>query len=101
MEGLNTVLVELQRLVIDGTDKVFPGAGYLIEDCSSLRVFLGLREHKSRELLASERARTIEQSPVEIFIQSDLPGVEGRERKIVAVLKFFPIQAKGARGFLS
>src|SRR5712664_3024009 len=94
VESFNAVLVELQRLVIDGADKVFPGARDLIEDGARLRVFLGLREHEGGEFLAREAARAIEQGLVEIFIQGDLSGVEGRKREIVAVLKFFPIQVK-------
>src|ERR1700687_6378199 len=46
IESLNAVLVELQRLVIDGADKVFPGARDLIEDGARLRGFLGLRAHE-------------------------------------------------------
>src|SRR5216683_955338 len=101
VEGLDAVLVELQRLVIDGTDKIFPGARELIKDGARLREFVGLREHEGGEFLACETAWAIEQCPVEIFVQGDLPGIEGREREIVAVLKFFPIQVKSVCGFFS
>src|SRR5260370_14835448 len=101
VEGLDAVLVELQRLVVDGADKIFPGAGDLIENGARLRKFLGLREHESGEFLACETARAIEQCPVEIFVQGDLSGVEGREREVVAILKFFPIQVKNICCFFS
>src|SRR5260370_37094474 len=101
VEGLDAVLVELERLVIDGTDKIFPGARELSKDGARLREFVGLREHEGGEFLACEAARAIEQCPVEIFVQGDLPGIEGREREIVAVLKFFPIQGKSGCGFFS
>src|SRR5260370_1428038 len=101
VEGLDAVLVELQRFVIDGTDKIIPGASDLIENGARLRKFLGLREHESGEFLAREAARAIEQCPVEIFVQGDLPGIEGREREIVAILKFFPIQVKSDCGFFA
>jgi hypothetical protein len=101
VEGLNAVLVELQRLIIDGAYKVFPGARDLIKKGARFRVFLGLREHKGDELFAGEAALAIEQCPVEIFIQGDLSGVEGREGKIMAVLKFLPIEAKSVCGFFS
>src|SRR5207302_7499363 len=39
-EGLNPVLVELPRLVIDGPDKVLSGARDLVKNCARLRVFL-------------------------------------------------------------
>src|ERR1700719_1108445 len=40
VEGFNAVLVELQGLVIDGADEVFPRTRYLINNCARLRVFL-------------------------------------------------------------
>src|SRR5712664_1628274 len=101
VEGLDAVLVELERLVVYGTDKIFPRARELIENGARFREFLGLREHESDEFLACETARAIEQCPVEIFVQGDLSGVEGREREIVAILKFFPIQVKSVCGLLS
>src|SRR6266403_171661 len=101
IEGLNAVLVEFERLVIDGADKVFSGARDFVENGARFRIFLGLREHERDELLAAEAARAIEQSAVEIFIQSDLAGVEGRKGKIVTVLEFFPIEVECRGGFFS
>jgi hypothetical protein len=68
VEGLDAVLVQFQRLIINGTDKVFSGARDLIKNGAGLRVFLGLREHEGGELLAGECALAIEQGPVEIFV---------------------------------
>ena len=68
VEGLDAVLVELQRFIIDGADKVFPGVRDLIKNGAGFRVFLGLREHEGCEFLASEGALAIEQGPVEIFV---------------------------------
>src|ERR1700757_4686988 len=83
IEGFNAVLVEFERLVVDGADKVFSGARNFIENSARIRIFLGLREHERDELLAAEATRTVEQSAVEIFVQGDLAGVEGRKGKIV------------------
>jgi len=81
VEGLNAVLVELERLVIDGAYKVFPGARDLIQNCARLRIFLGLREHEGGELLAREGTLAIKERTVEIFVQGDLSGVkDGKER---------------------
>src|SRR6266404_30147 len=41
IEGFNAVLVELERLVIDGADKVFPGVRDFIENGARFRIFLG------------------------------------------------------------
>ncbi len=101
VEGLNAVLVELERLVIDGADKVFPGARHLIQNCARLRIFCGLRKHEGGEFLAREVALAIEERAVEIFVQGNLSGVEGWEGEIVAVLKFFPIQVKNVCGVFS
>src|SRR5260370_12371809 len=101
IEGLNAVFVELQRLIIDGADKVFPVARNLVQNGARLRVFFGVREHEGGELLAGEAELAIEQGPVEIFIQGDLSAVEGREREIVAVMKFLPIQVESVCGFFS
>src|SRR6266446_796669 len=101
IEGFDAVLVEFERLVIDGTDKVFSGARDFMENGARFRKFLGLREHESYELLASEAARAVKQGAVEIFIQGNLAGVEGRKGKVVTVLKFFPFEMKGVGGFFS
>lgn len=101
VKGFNAVLIELQRLIIDGADKVFPGAGNQIEDGARVRVFLGLREHERSELLATEGALAVKQSSVKIFVQGDLTGVESRKRELVAVLKFLPVQMEGVGGVLA
>jgi len=101
IEGLNAELVEFERLVVDGADEILSGARDLIENGARIREFLGLRKHEGSELLAREAALAIEQGAVEILIQSDLAGVEGRKRKIVAVLKFLPIEVEGCGGFFS
>src|SRR5690349_12011394 len=101
IKGFDTVLVELERLVVDGADKVFSRARDFIENGARLWIFLGLREHECDELLAAEAARAIEQGAVEIFIQGDETGVEGWKGKIMAVLKFFPIEVECCGGFFS
>src|SRR5260370_12748307 len=69
VEGLNAVLVEFQRLIIDGADEGFPGARGLIQNGAGLRVFLRLREHAAAQLLARKVALAIEQGACEIFGQ--------------------------------
>src|SRR5216110_142339 len=101
IEGFDAVLVEFERLVVDGADKVFSRARDFIENGARLRVFLGLRKHERDEFLAAEATRAIEQGAVEVFVQGDETGVEGWKRKIVAVLKFFPIEVECRGGFFS
>src|SRR5437016_183912 len=101
IEGFDAVLVEFERLVVDGADKVFSRARDFIENAARFWIFLGLREHECDELLAAEAARAIEQGPVEIFIQGDKTRVEGWKGKIMTVLKFFPIKAECCGGFFS
>ena len=101
VEGFNAVLIELQWLIVDGTDKVFPGDGNFIENGARVRVFLGLREHKGGELLAGKAALAIKEGAVEIFVQGDLARVKSREREIVAVLKFLPIEVESAGSFFA
>src|SRR5580692_9015329 len=101
MKGFDAVLVQFERLVVNGADEIAAGIGKLVQNGARFRVFLGLSEHESSEFLAGEGARTIEQGAVEIFVEGDETGVERGERKIVAVLKFFPIQVESCRGLFS
>src|SRR5215472_8246317 len=94
VKSFDTVLVEFERLVVDCADKVFLGGCYFIQNRPRVRILLGLRKHEGRKFLPRERARAVEQGTVEIFVQGDLSGVERREREVVAVLEFFPIEAK-------
>jgi hypothetical protein len=99
VEGLNAVLVELQWLIVDGSDKVFSGACDFIKNGAGVRVFFRLREHKGGEFFTRKAALAIKQSAVEILVQGDLSGVESREGEIVAVLKFLPIEVENDRSF--
>jgi len=98
LEGLDAIFIELQGLVVDGADEVFAGAGDFIEDGSRLRVLPGLREHEGSEIFAGKRARPIEQSAIEIFVERDVAGIESREAEFVAILEFVPVELKGFGG---
>src|ERR1700741_983994 len=96
-ESLDAVIVEFTGLVIDGSNEVFAGAGNGGEDGAGLGVFPGLSKHKSGELFAGERPGPVEESAIEILVEGDLSGVEGGEGEVVALAKFFPVQAKVRR----
>src|SRR5579862_829788 len=94
VERLDAVLIQLERLVVDRTNKIFSGPRGIRKNSARIGIFLGLREHKSSEVFAGKRAVAVKESAVEIFIQSDLPGIESGKRKIVAVLKFLVVELK-------
>ena len=50
---------------------------------------------------ARERTRMVKDGAIEIFVESDKPGIQCRKAKIMAILEFFPIQAKNVRRFLT
>ena len=52
MERLDAVLVELQRLVVDGTDEVLAGARGVSQNRAHIRILFRLREHEGGEFLA-------------------------------------------------
>src|SRR5579859_6752515 len=101
IKGFDAVLIEFQRLVVEGSDKVFFCVGHFVKDRTRLRVFLGLGEHKSCELFARERAIAVEQRAIEVFIQSNQAAVKSRKRKVVAIPEFVPIEMKSGCGFFS
>src|SRR5271165_1667463 len=94
VEGFDAVVVQLQRLVIDRSDKILAGARGSGQDRASFRVFPGLGKHEGRELFAGERMRTVEKGAVKILVKGDLPGVESGKSQVVAILKVLPIQLK-------
>src|SRR5438874_2204150 len=101
VKGFDAVLIEFERLVVDGADEVAAGGNALIEDRTNRRKFLGLGEHERGELFAGKFARTIEESAIEIIVEGEMSRVEGRERKLVAVLEIFPIEMKGFAGLFA
>src|SRR6266478_260519 len=101
MERLNAVLVELQRLIVDGADVILSGGSYLVKNRASFRIFLRLGEHERGELLARKGAGAEEERSVQILVEGDKSGIECREREVVAFAKFLPVQTKGVRGFFS
>jgi hypothetical protein len=92
MKRCDTVLVELEVLVIDGADEVFAAARGVGEDRAGIWIFFGLGKHKGREFFARKRTRSVKEGAVEIFIQRDMAGIESGEGQIVAVLKFFVVE---------
>src|SRR6267143_2265308 len=66
MKCLNAVLVELQRLIIDGADEIFPGGSDLIENRAGFRILFRLGEHERGEVLAREGGRAEEQRSLQI-----------------------------------
>src|SRR5215475_2665742 len=101
MEGFDAVLIQLERLVVDGADEVAVGGGALLENRANRRKFFGLGEHESSELFTGEFARAVEKRSVQVFVQRKLAGVECREGKFVAILKILPVQMEGLARFLT
>jgi hypothetical protein len=98
---LDPVLIQFERFVVYGADQISPRSSNLIENGSGFRKLLGLSEHERGEFFAGKGPRPVEKSAVEILIQSDMPGIECGERKVVPVLKLFPIQMKCGRRIAS
>src|ERR1700690_701695 len=95
----DAVLVQLQRLVIDGRHQVFAGLRERREHRAGVWILPGLRKHERGELFAGEGAGAVEEGAVQILVQSDLASVKRREREIMAVLKIFPIELERLGGF--
>src|SRR4030095_3276091 len=72
IERFDAILVQLERLVVDGADEVAIGGGALVENCAACGKLLGLSEHESGELFAREFARAVEKCAVEIFVERKL-----------------------------
>src|SRR4029077_8985778 len=98
LERFDAVLIELQRLVVDGTDEVLAGARGVSQDRTHIRILFRLREHEGGEFLARKRARAIKKRAVEIFVQRNLAGVEGGKGEVVPVLKFFVVEIESGGG---
>src|SRR5450755_2918834 len=98
LKGFNAVLIQLERLVVDGADKISSGVCDGTEDGAGFRELLGLREHVRDKLFVRKRALAIEEGAIEIFVERGVAGVEGGEGEIMAVLEFFPIQIKFGDG---
>src|SRR6516165_2057569 len=67
-KGFDAVVVELPGFVIDRSDVVFAGAGDRGKDRARLGVFPGLSKHEGGEFLATEGARAVEESAIEILV---------------------------------
>src|SRR5580704_14971402 len=65
----DAVLVQLERFIIDRTNKVLPTSRGVRENCSSVGILFGLREHKASELFTRKRTRAVKESPIQIFVQ--------------------------------
>ena len=99
MESFDAVFVEFERLVVDSTDEIFLSLRQGTENSAGAGIFLGLGEHEGGELFASEGASAVEERAVEIFVERDEAGVEGREGEVVAVFEFFPVNVESAGAF--
>jgi len=99
VECFDSILIQLQRLVVDRTDQILPRLSRLIQYSPHIRILLRLRKHKPDEFLASELPWPIEERPVKIFVQCDVARIERRKGKIMAVLKLFPVEMKLRRRF--
>src|SRR5437879_7458124 len=62
IEGLNAVLVKLERLIVDGADKDISGARDFIENDAGAWICIGVREHDCDEFYQAVAARAREQS---------------------------------------
>jgi hypothetical protein len=101
IKSFDAVLIELERFVIYGADKIAIGGNALIEYGSDSGKFLRLGKHEGGELFAGEFSRAIEESAIEVVVEGELARVESRERKFVTVLKVVPVEMKGFAGFLA
>src|SRR5262249_43291081 len=101
MEGFDAVLIQLERLVVDGADEVAVRGGALVEHRANRGKFIGFGEQESSELLKCKFAGAVEKRSVQIFVQGKLAGVECREGKFVAILKILPVQMEGFARFLA
>jgi hypothetical protein len=93
----DAVVVQFQRFVVNSCDKVLAGARGFRKDSASFRIFPGLRQHERDELCTAEGMRAVEESAIEILVESDLPRVEGGESEIVTVLEILPIELESFR----
>jgi len=98
IKRFDAVLIQLERFVIDGADEILASARSIRENRPSVGIFFRLREHKASELFTRKRTRAVKESPIQIFVQRNLAGIEGREREIVAILKFFVVEVEGSGG---
>jgi len=101
VEGFDAVLIQLKRLVVDRSDEVAAGLHAGLEDGAGSGIFPGLCKHEGGEFLAGKFSRPVEERSIEIFVDGNLSGIEGREAEIVAVLKVLPIKIEGVGGFLT
>jgi hypothetical protein len=97
IELCNAVIVQFQRLVVDRCDEVFAGECGPRKNGASFRIFLGLGKHKRDKFFAGEGMRAVEESPIQILVQSDLSRVESGEGEVVAVLEILPIELESFR----
>jgi hypothetical protein len=98
VEGLDAMLIQFERFVVDGADEISVGLYGGVEDRAGSWIFLGLGEHERGEFFTRKFSGTVEESTVEIFVDGDLPGVEGGKTQVVAVLKFLPIEMEDVAG---
>ena len=101
VEGFDAVLIQLKRLVVDRSDEVAAGLRAGVENGAGAGELFGLCKHEGGEFFAGKFSRTIEERAIEIFVDGNLSGIEGREAEIVAVLKVLPIKIEGVGGFLT
>jgi hypothetical protein len=99
MKSLDAVLVQLQGLIVDGTDEILAGACGVSQHRARIRIFFRLRKHEGGKVFAAKRSGAIEKRSVEILVQRDLAAIEGRKSEVVPVLKFFVIELECRGGF--
>src|SRR5215472_8784010 len=87
VEGFDAVLIQFERLVVDGAYEILFRARKFVEHCPGVGVFLGLREHEGGEFFARKWARTIKKRTVKVFVEGDLPGIKRRKGEIVAIVE--------------
>src|SRR5208283_4223710 len=99
LEGLNAILVEFQRFIVDRSNEILPRPCQGRQDGASLRKLSGLRKHEGGEFFPGERARPVEEGAIQVLVEGDLARVKSGERKIVAVLEILPIELEGLGSF--
>jgi hypothetical protein len=98
IELRDAIFVQLERFVVNRPDEEFIFASDGIEHRAGFRILLGLREHEPLEVFGRKTALSIEKRAIQVFIDRDVSGIEGREGKIVAVVELVPVEVEGVNG---
>src|SRR5262249_59461794 len=83
-EGADAVLVQLARLVVEGEEAVLAGRRQGAEPFEGVAQDLRLAEQEGLEVVGREGARAVEDGLVEVAVEAEPAGLEGRLEHLVA-----------------